>query len=62
MPGFPGILTGRTRNIAWGVTYAFVDAIDSWVEKCKDGRYYREEGDQWIPFSQRRERLPFNLN
>ena len=57
MPGFPGILTGRTRNIAWGLTYAFVDAIDSWVEKCKDGQYYREEGDQWIPFSQRRETI-----
>jgi len=55
MPGFPGILTGRTRSIAWGVTYAFIDAIDSWVEKCKDGCYYREEANQWIPFSQRRE-------
>ena len=57
MPGFPGILTGRTRNIAWGATYAFIDAIDSWVEKCKGGRYYREEGNQWIPFSRRRETI-----
>jgi penicillin G amidase len=55
MPGFPGILIGRTKNVAWGATYAFIDAIDSWVEKCKDGHYYRQENDQWIPFSQRRE-------
>ena len=57
MPGFPGILTGRTKNVAWGTTYAFIDAIDSWVEKCKDGNYYREVNDQWIPFSQRRETI-----
>ncbi len=57
MPGFPGILTGRTRNVAWGVTYAFIDTTDSWIEKCKDGQYYREEDDRWVPFSQRRETI-----
>ncbi len=55
MPGFPGILTGRTTNLAWGVTYAFIDAVDSWVEKCKQGQYYRADDDQWLPFEQRRE-------
>ncbi len=55
MPGFPGILSGRNNNLAWGVTYAFIDAVDSWVEKCKQGQYFRSEGDQWIPFSQRKE-------
>ena len=62
MPGFPGILTGRTRNVAWGVTYAFIDAIDSWIEKCRDGQYYREEGDQWVSFSQRRETIQRKKN
>ena len=37
------------------VTYAFVDAVDSWVEHCKEGKYYREDGDAWIHFSRRRE-------
>ena len=55
MPGFPGVLTGRTRDLAWGVTYAFVDAIDSWVEHCRDGNYYREEGTRWVDFSRRKE-------
>jgi penicillin amidase len=57
MPGFPGILTGRSRQLAWGVTYAFIDAVDSWVEKCKDGKYYRSDGERWIPFAKRPETI-----
>ena len=55
MPGCPGILTGRTSDLAWGVTYSFADAVDSWVEKCKDGKFYCEENQQWLPFQQRKE-------
>jgi len=55
MPGSPGILVGRTNDVAWGVTYAFGDAIDSWIEKCKDGKYYREDKKKWITFEQRKE-------
>jgi penicillin amidase len=54
MPGGPGILIGRTADVTWGVTYAFMDAVDSWVEKCRKGEYYREPG-QWLPFEERRE-------
>jgi penicillin amidase len=62
MPGFPGILTGRNQHVAWGATYAFMDTVDSWVEKCRAGTYYREDGDQWIPFSRRRETIPRKKN
>jgi len=55
MPGAPGILVGRNRDLSWGATYAFIDAIDSWVENCQEGSYYREEGDQWVKFNQRKE-------
>jgi penicillin amidase len=54
MPGAPGILIGRTPDVAWGVTYACMDAVDSWIEHCQDGKYFREP-DQWIPFPERRE-------
>ncbi|KKM12129.1 hypothetical protein SY88_05225 [Clostridiales bacterium PH28_bin88] len=54
MPGLPGLLVGRTPHLAWGATYAFMDAIDSWIEHCKDGKYYRENG-QWVPFHARKE-------
>lgn len=55
IPGVPGVLSGRNNDLAWGVTYAFVDAEDSWIEKCRNGQYYREDGDRWVEFSQRTE-------
>jgi penicillin amidase len=54
VPGSPGILIGRTPDIAWGGTYAFMDAVDSWIEHCRDGKYFREP-DEWIPFRERKE-------
>ena len=53
MPGIPCVLSGRTRHLSWGVTYPFLDATDSWVEKCRDGKFYREDDDQWQPFVKR---------
>src|SRR5439155_24804787 len=52
-PGLPGVAIGRTRDLAWGVTYAFMDCIDSWIEQCRDGKYRR--GDSWLPFVTRKE-------
>jgi len=54
MPGVPALLKGRTPDLAWGATYTFMDGTDSWIEKCKDGNYFREP-DQWIPFTKRKE-------
>jgi penicillin G amidase len=54
MPGLPGLLVGRSPDLAWGATYAFVDASDSWIEQCRDGNFYRE-GDTWQPFKARHE-------
>jgi len=54
MPGAPGILSGRNRDLAWGATYTFMDAEDSWVERCRDGCCYREDGG-WVPFRVRKE-------
>jgi len=57
MPGLPAALLGRTNNLAWGVTYAFMDGIDSWIEDCRDGCFKRNEGgeEKWLPFRERRE-------
>jgi penicillin amidase len=56
MPGAPGVLTGRSAQLAWTVTYAFMDTVDSWVERCRDGAYYREDRG-WVDFAVRRERI-----
>ena len=55
VPGIPGILYGRTKDLAWGFTYAFMDMIDFYIEDCKDGKFRRD--DQWIPFETRTETI-----
>ena len=55
MPGLPGLIIGRTNDLAWGATYSFLDAIDSWVEHCKGSQY--RKGDTWHDFQQRRETI-----
>lgn len=57
MPGIPGVLIGRTNDLAWGPTYAYLDGIDSWIEDCRDGRYKRiEKGvEVWRRFRVRTE-------
>ncbi|MFO7713635.1 penicillin acylase family protein [Desulfosarcina sp.] len=54
MPGVPALLIGRNPDLAWGATYTFMDATDSWIEKCKDGCYWREP-EGWVPFKKRTE-------
>lgn len=54
MPGLPGLIAGRTNDLAWGVTYSFMDATDSWVERCENGSFYRSDKG-WVPFRKRTE-------
>ena len=53
LPGVPSLIIGRNKNLAWGVTFAFMDMIDYRIEQCKDGKYRR--GKEWIPFNVREE-------
>ena len=57
MPGIPAILIGRNNDTSWGATYTFMDAIDSWIEECKNGEFRSDEdGKQiWKKFSVRKE-------
>lgn len=54
MPGLPSVLIGRTNDLAWGATYTFMDAVDSWIEHCKEGKY-RFEDKTWKLFQPRTE-------
>lgn len=56
MPGLPGVLVGRTQDLAWGATYTFMDTVDSWVEHCRDGMFRRGDG-RWEQFRPRRETI-----
>lgn len=53
IPGLPGIMIGRNEHVAWGATYTFMDTVDSWVEKCQNGQFYK--ADEWHDFQVRTE-------
>lgn len=53
MPGIPILLISRTNELAWGATYSFMDATDSWIEQCKDGKYLKD--NEWHLFTERKE-------
>jgi len=53
VPGLPGVLIGRTDHVTWGATYSYMDAVDSWIERCRDGRYERDGA--WLDFEKREE-------
>lgn len=55
VPGLPALIIGRTPQVAWGVTYAYQDGIDNWVEECRDGRCRR--GRDWVAPERRPEVL-----
>jgi len=55
MPGVPGVIMGRTRQISAGFTYGFMDMIDYFIEECRGATYRRDDG--WKPFQQRRETI-----
>ncbi len=54
LPGAPGFPIGRNAKLAWSATYTFMDATDSWIENCKEGKYFREP-NRWMDFRKRTE-------
>lgn len=55
MPGVPGLVMGRTRRVAAGFSYGFMDLVDYFVEEVRDEAVRR--GGAWVPLDKRRERL-----
>lgn len=53
MPGVPGLIMGRTRDIAFGFTYGFMDMVDYFVEDIREGRCRR--GTEFVPLQIRQE-------
>ena len=55
IPGIPGPIAGRTAELAWGLTYSFMDMLEYRIEEIKDGSYRR--GEEWIPLVKRTEEI-----
>lgn len=54
LPGLPGALIGRTRELFWAPTYSFLDVVDYRIEEVRNGKYRRGESD-WHDFHPRTE-------
>jgi penicillin amidase len=46
---------GRTRDLAFGFTYGFMDMVDYFIEECRDGKIRR--GDHWVELDVRHEQI-----
>ena len=60
MPGISAVLIGRNKNVSWGATYTFMDAMDYWMEDCKGGKYLKD-GKHHV-FTIREERIERKKN
>ncbi len=49
VPGLPGVIVGHNAHIAWGITLAFTDCEDLFVEKFDPGNPRRYQfGGEWL--------------
>jgi len=55
MPGVPGLIMGRTRNLSFGFTYGFMDMVDYFLEECHEGACRR--ADDYLPLDARTETI-----
>ena len=53
--GFPGVVIGHNRDIAWGMSSLRADTTDLYLEGV-DGERYRR-GGSWVPFQRREETI-----
>lgn len=54
-PGIPGLLSGRNEFVAFGVTNAYGDSQDLFIEETEDDFYI--QGEKKIPFKKRKETI-----
>ncbi len=66
MPGVPGLVMGRTRHLAFGFTYGFMDQVDLFIEEVRDRRVRRGAGYRAVEaveeVIQRRDRPPVTIH
>ena len=55
MPGVPGWIMGKNKNVGFGFTYGFMDMIDYFIEEVQDGKYRTSSG--WVELDERTETI-----
>ena len=58
LAGAPGIILGHNDRIAWGLTFAYEDVMDLFIEKVNpDNPNQYEVNGQWVDFETRKETI-----
>lgn len=55
IPGIPGFVMGRNRELSMGFTYGYMDMMDYFVEECRGGKF--RQGAEWRDFDRRSETI-----
>jgi penicillin amidase len=53
LPGLPGLIMGRTKQLSFSFTYGCMDVADYFIEDCKGSKC--RVGDQWVETTVRTE-------
>ena len=57
-PGVPGVIIGHNEHVAWGITNAFPDVMDIFLEQVHpDDPTLVREDDGWVKMTMRREEI-----
>ncbi len=57
IPGVPGVVLGRSADLAWAMTNLYVDDVDLFVERLDASGTKVARGDSWQPIEVRRETI-----
>lgn len=58
LPGFPAVVLGHNRDVAWGFTNVMLDAADFFAEKLKPGSPGKVMNHgAWVPLEERTEEI-----
>lgn len=49
VPGVPGLVFGRNRNVSWSMTFGMVDNVDLMVDEVRGMRYRTTVEGEWLP-------------
>ena len=69
IPGVPGVVLGRSANLAWAMTNLYVDDVDLFVERLDVTGKQVQRGEEWVPIAVERatirlddgEEIPFDI-
>ncbi len=55
IPGFPWVIIGHNKDIAWGLSNSTVDSQDLYIEKFNETQDMYWEKDGWVPLMKKEE-------